>query len=290
MQFKNPWGYNNKDLLTMYQGASPDGECPLVVDTTTPSCGDSRFGCWVCTLVEQDKSMAAMIQNDDEKEWMMPLLQLRNRLDAPDDRHLRDFRRMNGLVQIFHDRPIPGPYRQSVREQWLREVLQAQTWIRKHGPENVRNIELVSLAELREIRRIWVVEKHEFEDGLPQIYSDCTGEPFPDASLDEHSALSPRDLILLRQLCDGSELHYELLRELLDVERRYRTLARRAGLFDRLEKAFRRNFYEDAGDATEFALRKHRGPATSGVEQENSDLLENPDLFEKTPLSLEGGV
>lgn len=52
MQVPNPWGYNNKDLLTMYQGASADGECPLVVDTSTPSCGDSRFGCWVCTLVE----------------------------------------------------------------------------------------------------------------------------------------------------------------------------------------------------------------------------------------------
>ena len=48
MQVENPWGYQNKDLLTMYQGASEDGECPLVVDTSTPSCGDSRFGCWVC--------------------------------------------------------------------------------------------------------------------------------------------------------------------------------------------------------------------------------------------------
>ncbi len=58
MQSANPWGYDNKDLLTMYQGALEDGECPLVVDTTTPSCGDSRFGCWVCTLVEEDKSHA----------------------------------------------------------------------------------------------------------------------------------------------------------------------------------------------------------------------------------------
>ena len=33
MQAPNPWGYDNKDLLTMYQGASADGECPLVVDT-----------------------------------------------------------------------------------------------------------------------------------------------------------------------------------------------------------------------------------------------------------------
>src|SRR3984957_1692003 len=78
MQIPNPWGYRNKDLLTMYQGASADGECPLVVDSTTPSCGDSRFGCWVCTLVERDKSMTAMIQNDEEKEWMLPLLELRN--------------------------------------------------------------------------------------------------------------------------------------------------------------------------------------------------------------------
>jgi len=36
MQFKNPWGYNNKELLNMYAGASADGECPLVVDTSTP--------------------------------------------------------------------------------------------------------------------------------------------------------------------------------------------------------------------------------------------------------------
>jgi len=54
MQIKNPWEHSNKDLLTMYRGATADGECPLVVDTSTPSCGSSRFGCWVCTLVEQD--------------------------------------------------------------------------------------------------------------------------------------------------------------------------------------------------------------------------------------------
>jgi DNA sulfur modification protein DndC len=54
MQVKNPWGYDNRDLLTMYQGASPDGECPLVVDASTQSCGDSRFGCWVCTMARDD--------------------------------------------------------------------------------------------------------------------------------------------------------------------------------------------------------------------------------------------
>jgi hypothetical protein len=42
MQVKNPWGHDNKSLLGMYQGASEGGECPLVVDTSTPSCGKPK--------------------------------------------------------------------------------------------------------------------------------------------------------------------------------------------------------------------------------------------------------
>ena len=48
---KNPWGHSNEELFKMYRGATQDAECPLVVDTSTPSCGDSRFGCFVCTIV-----------------------------------------------------------------------------------------------------------------------------------------------------------------------------------------------------------------------------------------------
>lgn len=266
MQAKNPWDYENKDLLTMYQGASPDGECPLVVDTSTPSCGDSRFGCWVCTLVDQDKSMHAMIQNDEEKEWMLPLLRLRNELDVADDRHLRDFRRMNGLVQIFHDRPIPGPYKQTAREQWLRRVLEAQSWIRKHGPAHVCDMELISFEELTEIRRIWVVEKHEIEDLLPRIYAEVTDTTFPGGALDDNLPLTAEDMAVLQKVCSGDPLLYELSRELLDIERRYRTSARRAGLFDELEDALGRSFYADERDATDRALRERdaRDAARSG--------------------------
>ncbi|HEX8181387.1 MAG TPA: DNA phosphorothioation system sulfurtransferase DndC [Pyrinomonadaceae bacterium] len=256
MQVANPWGYNNKDLLTMYQGASPDGECPLVVDTTTPSCGDSRFGCWVCTLVDQDKSMHAMIQNDEEKEWMLPLLELRNDLDVADDRHLRDFRRMNGLVQIFNGRNIPGPYIQSVREHWLRRVLEAQAWVRANGPDYVRKIDLVTLPELQEIRRIWITEKHELEDSLPRIYEEVTGEAFPKQQLDDNLVFGAAEIEILKEICGDDQLHFELARELLDVEQRFRTQARRAGLYDALESAFRRNFYTDVNDATERALMR----------------------------------
>lgn len=250
MQVRNPWGYNNKDLLGMYQGASADGECPLVVDSSTPSCGDSRFGCWVCTLVEKDKSMAAMIQNDSEKEWMLPLLELRNRLDVENDKPLREFRRMSGAVQLMNDgRVIPGPYLQPVREDWLRQLLRAQSHIRRHGPPDVRNMELLTLEDLQEIRRIWVVDKHEFEDSLPAIYRECTGSEYPGRPLDDSQPLGADDLAVLREQCGDDRLHYEMVRELLDVERSYRMRLRRAGLFESLEGAIKKHFYSGEADA-----------------------------------------
>ncbi|MCC9309122.1 DNA phosphorothioation system sulfurtransferase DndC [Kitasatospora sp. RB6PN24] len=254
MQQANPWGHNNKDLLTMYQGASSDGECPLVVDNTTPSCGDSRFGCWTCTLVEQDKSMSAMISNDDEKLWMQPLLELRNRLDVPDDKPLRDFRRMNGQVQLFGDRVIHGPYTQEARADWLKQLLEAQNHVRTNAPAHVQNIELITMEELHEIRRIWVFDKHEVEDILPGLYEKITGEKFPGRPVDAHLALEADNMAILKQVCDGDELHYSTLRELLAVERNYRKMGRRAGLYDNLAKAIKKGYYKDAQDALDFQL------------------------------------
>ena len=266
MQVPNAWGYSNKDLLGMYAGASADGECPLVVDTSTPSCGDSRFGCWVCTLVEKDKSMTAMIQNDEEKEWMMPLLALRNELDfrntdengeESSDHHLRDFRRMTGAIQVMQGgKPVPGPYTQTSREHWLRKLLEAQTWIRRHGPADVRKIELITIDELQEIRRIWVVDKHEMEDCLPRIYAEVTGEPYPGRRLDDNLVLGAEEMEALRIACGDDQMHYELTRELLSVERQQRAHARRSGLFGQLEKSMGRHFYDDKDDALTTARRR----------------------------------
>ena len=292
MQVDNPWGYRNKDLLTMYQGASEDGECPLVVDTSTPSCGDSRFGCWVCTLVEKDRSMQAMIQNDQEKEWMLPLLELRNSLDMPNDRALRDFRRKTGAVQLFHDRPIPGPYTQEARTMWLRLVLHAQRWVQENGPDEVRTLELVTLAELAEIRRIWLVEKHEIEDLLPKVYERELGEPYPGNTPAAEGLFGNGDLTELRRLCGDNPLQYELTRNLLALSWRYRTQARRAGLLDRIDDTIRRGFFADEGDATdrarrrEAAIRDATNRGTSDPESLIPDtlpLLSPPDDDEGVP-------
>jgi DNA sulfur modification protein DndC len=257
MQVKNPWGHDNKSLLGMYQGASEGGECPLVVDTTTPSCGSSRFGCWVCTVVDKDRSMEAMIKNDEEKVWMTPLLELRNDLDKPDDRDRRDFRRMSGQVQLFHDRTIPGPYTKEWREHWLRRVLEAQQSVRQEGPPEFRTLGLITPAELQEIRRIWLYEKHEFDDSLPRIYKEATGEAFPRGE-DDSSGLRADDWALLKEVCGGDAALFDLQVGLLGVERQYRGLARRTGVFDALEERLRTGLYANEEEAVRVLTERKR--------------------------------
>jgi len=268
MQVDNPWGYNNKALLTMYQGATEGGECPLVIDTNTQSCGSSRFGCWTCTLVDKDRSMEAMIQNDEEKEWMLPLLELRNAIDfrtmgERGDRDIRDFRRMHGKAQLMHNGElVPGPYVQSFREKLLRLLLEAQQWIRDNGPEEVRDLELITLRELRMIRDVWVNEKHEIEDSLPNIYEAITGTDFPDAKRFNLSGLGYEEMQLLKECCDGDEIHYQMVRELLHTEKEFSLMNRRTGLFKTLEKAIERSFFDDAEDAKQHALEKKKSTDT----------------------------
>ena len=275
-QYKNPWGYTNKNLLGMYQGATEDGECPLVVDTSTPSCGDSRFGCYVCTLVEKDKSMHAMIQNDEEKEWMLPMMEFRNKwLDIKQDRGKRDFRKMNGSLMVHNDRLVHGPYKQEYREQMLRALLDSQKVARELAPKDIEDLELITLEELDEIRRIWVTEKHEIEDHLPALYEDVEAKPYPGVDLVVNNAVDASSLKELKALCDedGDEdgVRYQMIRELLHIEQEYRTMARRAGLYPALEKAIERGAFDNEEDAEEYGLRRrdafarNRGVAESST-------------------------
>ncbi|MEO1670680.1 MAG: DNA phosphorothioation system sulfurtransferase DndC [Cyanobacteria bacterium J06631_2] len=247
MQWNNPWGGSNEDLFAMYRGATADSECPMVVDTSTPSCGDSRFGCWVCTMVNKDKSMEAMIQNDEEKEWLQPLLDIRNDLDLRNDRHRRDFRRLNGNVQLFERNkdgetsiePIPGPYTKKWRENWLRQVLSAQVQVRQNAPEDFKDINLITQEELSEIRRIWLEEKHEFDDSLPRIYLEVTGEVFKDMRVGaDNKLLGSDEWNILEEICGDDAMHLELMAKLLDTERQYHTRYRRQGIYESLEQCF----------------------------------------------------
>jgi len=251
---ETPWGTDNNGLLKFYKGATKDRECPMAITSGTPSCGDSRFGCWVCTLVSQDRSMQAMIQNDQEKEWMQPLLEYRNSFKIKEDRDRRDFRRLNGSVQLFKDRTIHGPYWQDDREDLLRHLLKVQETVMNKKPDDVPDFEIISIEELKAIREIWQEEKDEVEDSLPRIYEEVTGNKFPSGKIDASRAFGWHEMQILKKICDQDKLHYQLVRGLISQSQKYRAMARRSGLFDTLEKVITKHFYEDEEDAEKRAL------------------------------------
>lgn len=233
----SPWGSNNRDLVTLYRNAQ-GGECPLVVDTTTPSCGNSRFGCWTCTVVERDKSMEAMIDNG--QEWMEPLLELRDWLAAttePSRKHeFREVRRRDGKVHIWgegQNKIIWGPYKLTIRREILRKLLEAQLEVRRRGPDP--KAKLITDEELHEIRRRWRTEEGDWEDTVPQIYRQVSGEDLD--WVDEDTAGSTAlDSRILEEVCSEHGMPPALLRELIDLERNLQGLGRRAAVHERIDR------------------------------------------------------
>jgi len=261
MQYKNPWNYSNMDLLTLYRGATADNECPIMHEKNLPSCGKSRFGCWVCTMVEKDKSMEAMIANDEEKAWMSKLLEFRNKFGNEEgDRERRSFRRMNGEIMGSYGVLNHGPYKKSVREEWLEDLLRIQKDITEHGPDDFKNLEIISNDELREIRRIWVFEKHEFEDTLPQIYEKIYGKPFEDVDWIRPEAFARNEWNILSEICDemypDEELLFEMMYTLIDVENNAEGMNQRKGILEAIEDGIRRSFYRNEMDATDYYSAK----------------------------------
>lgn len=257
----NPWGIDNQELFGIYRGATPDAECPIVVDTSTPSCGDSRFGCYVCTMVAQDKSMQAMIQNDEQKQWMQPILDFRNKHLAVEDRQNREFRRMNGRLTVFRDELVHGPYTQAHRAKLLRELLTAQRLVQRSDQKLAnQQIELISIDELDAIRRIWVEEKGEIEDLVPKIYTEVVDTPYPGREL-EQAPLDHADLAMLEKVAaevdsDPEAAHelYKLTRSLLAVQFQSIEAHKRSKHLDRLEGVLRHYAFRNENEALEFAL------------------------------------
>lgn len=263
MQYKNPWGYSNKDLLTLYRGATADNECPMMVEKGLPSCGKSRFGCWVCTMVEKDKSMEAMISNDEEKAWMSVLLEFRNKFgDEEHDRERRSFRKMGGYLQGSYKQLNHGPYKKEIREEWLKELLEIQKDINENGPREFHDLELITVPELRNIRRIWVKEKHEFADTLPGIYEEVMGKEFDDPEWIAPESFKSEEWNILKdvvnELYPDEELAFEMAYSLIDIENCSSSLNQRKGVVAALESCIQKTFYKNEEDATEFYLNQVR--------------------------------
>ncbi len=131
------WGGDHDELIRLYRQAN-GGECPIILDLNTPSCGGSRFGCWTCTVVKHDKSMEGFIATGELH--MAPLNRYRDAL-----MRYRDEPSMRS--QVKRDGSMGnGPFNSEGRKRLLRELLVAE---RESG------LPLISDAQIANIQAIW---------------------------------------------------------------------------------------------------------------------------------------
>lgn len=245
MQVDCPWGKSNRDLAALYQEA--DDECPMVIDTSTPSCGNSRFGCWTCTVVEDDKAMENMVDAGDD--WMEPLLQFRDLLKSTQDpdakpkyRELKG--RRHGNVREKNngsDGIIPRAYKLEFRKHLLRRLLETQREVNERRDDGAEYLELIREAELKEIRRLWREEEADWEDSVPKIYRDVTGEDL-DWIRDDLGSFSAEEAELLEEVAAEHDVPAKLVKRLLDLELRHHGMKRRAAIYNKIDSVFREDW------------------------------------------------
>jgi DNA sulfur modification protein DndC len=256
----SPWGADNSELVGMYKSAA-GGECPLVVDKSTPSCGNSRFGCWVCPVVDQDHSMESMVDNGED--WMEPLLEIQRELASHKDpeikKKIREIKRRDGRVwraKSKGDRKrgsrnwskeegeyIPGPYKIAYRKELLRKILLAQKSIRTNGPDP--RACLIREDELKAIRDIWRTESQEWEDSIPKIYNDIFGNEDILWENEDVTSLRMNDGQLLKDICDDHDVPMHLVVKLVSLERNMQGMTKRSGIFNKIDKIFGEDWREE---------------------------------------------
>lgn len=256
LQNGNPWGGDNRQLLAMYRNAQA-GECPLVVDRNTESCGNSRFGCWVCTVVTKDKAMEAMIDNGEA--WLEPLLDLRDELAATQDpaekSKVRDFRRRDGRVAFKEgsNETVPGPYQISFRKRFLKKLLEAQMEVNRNAPPGEKTV-LIHDAELLEIRRLWRSEAGDWDDTVTALAREVLGRELP---IEDDGAFKfdGEDGAILEEVCAEYDVPPALLAQLLEVERSVRGLKRRAAVHQKIGAVMEREWRAEGDVIAERSVR-----------------------------------
>jgi DNA sulfur modification protein DndC len=220
----SPWEFDNQILFKIYMDASADDyECPVVVtDDKHKSCGQSRFGCWICTVVKEDKSMSALIKNG--VEWMQPLLDFRNRL--VENRNISENRsetRRNGQLAVDETGHRMGNYTMEYRIQLLQELLTIQ----KNTQQCRSSIDLITSQELIAIQVMWFRDGN-FSTTVNDIYNEVYGYNLPNDNI------RLQERLLLEKSCNNPA-HYSLIQELLALQKNKVLLMKKYGLQTDLE-------------------------------------------------------
>ena len=236
LENQNPWGEENRDLLAMYQDANAS-ECPLVIDTTTPSCGGGRFGCWTCTVVDKQSYLTNMIENDEKNEWMEVLAELRQKLKDTQDSSVwekyRERKRRSGRIDLKNhgEGHTPGPYKMDFRIQYLRDLLKGQMKIQKL--KNDPDMELILEEEIHEIQRIWRMEQGDWKNSAYAVYAEITGKNLNNVQ-NELGNFSNTEQELLEETCANHNIPFKLVSNLLNLELKSQGANRHSKVFDKI--------------------------------------------------------
>lgn len=205
---KTPWGSDNSELVALYAGAD-SGECPFAgissKEGQTQTCGQSRFGCWVCTVVKEDKSLNGFIKSGHRE--LIPLAEFRTWLMSVRDRDdFREKKRRNGTVYETKTGEMGyGPFNWKARKEILKRLIETQQQM---------NYELITVDELKAIDEIWDAELDLSRRTLVELFLKLTGEKLP--WYDYKEALMDENTIkMLEELAEENEIPFDLIRNML---------------------------------------------------------------------------
>ena len=251
LEWENPWGAKNLTLWNLYKDSSDQGECPMVIDDSTPSCGNSRFGCWTCTVVNKDRAMESLIKNGED--WMLPLLKFRDLLaytNIPANKdEFRNYKRRLGRVQFQRAKEgedleverahVPGPYWLKFRKKWLKELLIQE----KQFNEDGHKIELITEPELHAIRQEWLNDPNEpdWDDSLPGIYREVYGKDL-NWVYNDNSTFDKQGAHILTDLGQEFNVVPQMVMKLLDLEISMEGLSRRSGVQKKVETILKQDW------------------------------------------------
>lgn len=205
---KSAWNTDNQYLYNLYQGENLSEEDSVVGQVNKDNMkvtGNSRFGCWVCTMVKEDKSLKNFI--DHGASELIPLRDFRNWLvklrSSPE---ARDYRRRNGSVYLTSSGEYGrGPFTMKARKEILKRLLQLEV---------DTGFELITLEELKMIDKLWEDEGDLSRRSLVKIYAEVKGQKLPwdnyrTAKYDE------KTINLLHSLCAKYEVPFDLVSKLM---------------------------------------------------------------------------
>lgn len=226
----SPWGSDNNFLLSLYK-SEDGGECPFTIgkandEKDTPTCGNTRFGCWVCTMVKEDRSLKGFIESGER--WLIPLREFRDWLiNIRNNADYRDVKRRDGGVYQKKDGTLGfGPFTLQGRKIILEKLLET---------ENQIDMELITEDELRVIDEIWDNEGDLSKRLLVDTYKNIKGKELP---WDKYKKpLYDQDtLASLEIYCHEYGVEFELISKLLISINENKFITRKPILRESFEK------------------------------------------------------